>query len=156
MVRSLRIAVLVGMLAALVIGTGTVAADSGTGHNKILDANMIGLAVKGTVVAGVTGAGHAWSIEEGNAKLFANGRVLVNVEGLVLFPEGTQPVANGEVIVSCNGGGAGNVVHSGPVPLSPEGDAHFNGWTTDPIPSPCNDPVIFFGSLAGTWFAVTE
>ena len=153
MIRTLRLAVAFGLLATLVVGTGTVAAESG-GRHKVLDAQLVGLAVPGTIVAGVTGAGHAWSIEEGNAKLFSDGRVLVNVEGLVLFPEGTQPVANVRVKVSCNGGGAGNIVSSGNVPLSqPEGDMHFNDWLT--LPSPCLDPVIFVTSTGGSWFATT-
>ena len=153
MIRTLRLAVAFGLLAALVVGPGTAAAQSG-GRHKVLDAQLIGLATPGTVVAGVTGAGHAWSIEEGNAKLFSDGRVLVNVEGLVLFPEGTQPAANVRVVVSCNGGGTGNIVQSGLVPLSqPEGDMHFNDWLT--LPSPCDSPVIFVTSQNGSWFATT-
>jgi len=97
-------------------------------HHKVLDADMVGLAVPRTVIAGVTGAGHAWAIEEGNAKLFSDGRVLVNVEGLVLTPEGTNPVATGRAVVSCNGGAtAADIVMSDVVPLSiPDGDAHVN------------------------------
>ena len=153
MIRTIRLAVALGLLAAMVVGTGTAAAQSG-GQHKVLDARLIGLATPGTVIAGVTGAGHAWSIEEGNAKLFSDGRVLVNVEGLVLFPEGTQPAANVRVVVSCNGGGTGNIVQSGLVPLSqPEGDMHFNDWLT--LPSPCLTPVIFVTSQNGSWFATT-
>ena len=115
MIRTLRLAIAFGLLAALVVGTGTVAAQSG-GQHKVLDKQLIGLAVPGTVVAGVTGAGHAWQIEEGNAKLFSDGRVLVNVEGLVLFPEGTQPAANVRIAVSCNGGAtAADIVRPRPV-----------------------------------------
>ena len=152
MIRTVRLAVALGLLAALVAGTGTAAAQSG-GRHKVLDAPLIGLATPGTVIAGVTGAGHAWTLEEGNAKLFSGGRVLVNVEGLVLFPEGTQPAANVLVVVSCNGGGGeGDIVQSGPMPLSqPDGDMHFNDWLT--LPSPCLDPVIFVTSTGGRWFA---
>ena len=97
----------------------------------------------------------AWAIADGNAKLFEDGRVKLDVEGLVLTPEGTNPVANGRVVVSCNGGGAGNVVQSGLVPLSiPDGNAAFRG--TLPIPSPCLDPVVFFASPGGAWFAATD
>jgi hypothetical protein len=150
--RSLRLAILVGVLAALVVGTGTAFAGPGGSH-KILDTRLVGLAAPGTVVAGVTGAGHAWAIDHGNAKLFSDGRVDLTVEGLVLTPEGTNPVANGRVVVSCNGGGAGNIVQSGLVPFSPDGDAHFNNWLT--LPSPCLAPVIFFTSGGGAWFAVS-
>src|SRR4029079_12225460 len=96
--RSLRVAIAPALLAGLVLGTGTVAAAN-RGHHKILDVPLIGLAVPRTVIAGGTGAGHAWAIDEGNAKLFSDGRLLINVEGLVLTPEGTNPVAmvKGEV-----------------------------------------------------------
>jgi hypothetical protein len=155
MKRTLRLAIAFGLLAALVVGTGTVSAKAG-GHHKLLDADLIGLPAAGTVFAGVTGAGHAWSIEEGNAKLFSDGRVLVNVEGLVLSPEGTQPAANVKVAVSCNGGATpDDIVRStNTVPLSqPDGDMHFNQWLT--LPSPCLDPVIFVTSTGGGWFART-
>ena len=149
MARSIRIAAALALLAALVVGTGTVAADSG---RKVFDAKFVGLAVPGTVIAGVTGAGHAWAIESGKAMIFAGNRVKVIAEGLVLTPEGVNPVANGRVVVSCNGGGAGNIVQSGLVPLStPDGDAEFDG--TLALPSPCNDPVVFFTSPGGAWFA---
>jgi len=155
MARSLRFAIAIGLLAAMVLGTGTVAAAKG-GNHKILDVPLIGLAVPRTVVAGVTGAGHAWAIDEGNAKLFSDGRVLVNVEGLVLTPEGTNPVATGKAIVSCNGGATpADIVSSTVVPLSiPDGDAHVNQWLT--LPSPCLNPVIFFASAGGAWFAVSD
>jgi len=149
--RVLRIAVTLGLLEALLAGTGTVAAKSPNG--KVFDAKFVGLPVKGMVLAGVTGAGHAWSIESGKAMIFANDRVKVIVEGLVLSPEGTQPAPMGAVVVSCNGGvAAGDIVQSANVPLSqPDGDAEFDG--TLPLPSPCLDPVVFFTSTAGTWFA---
>jgi len=151
MARSLRIAAIVSTMAVMFAGATSVAAASG---QKIVDAGFIGLPAPGTVVAGVAGAGHAWAIAGGNAKLFADGRVKLSVEGLVLTPEGTNPVANGRVIVSCNGGGAGNIVMSDLVPLSvPDGNAEFKGQLS--IPSPCLDPVVFFGSPGGAWFAAS-
>jgi hypothetical protein len=82
--------------------------------------------------------------------------VLVNVEGLVLTPEGTNPVATGRAVVSCNGGATpADIVMSDVVPLSiPDGDAHVNQWLT--LPSPCLNPVVFFASAGGAWFAVTD
>ena len=88
--RSLRFAIATALLAGLVLGTGTVAAAKG-GNHKILDVPLVGLAVPRTVIAGVAGAGHAWAIDEGNAKLFSDGRLLINVEGLVLTPRGHEP-----------------------------------------------------------------
>ena len=154
MPRSLRFAIATALLAGLVLGTGSVAAAN-RGHHKILDVTLTGLAVKGTVIAGFAGAGHAWAIDEGNAKLFSDGRLLINVEGLVLTPEGTNPVGSGTGVVSCNGGAtAADIVRSDPVPLSiPDGDAHVNQWLT--LPSLCLDPVIFFASATGGWFATS-
>ena len=60
MARSLRFAIAAALLAGLVLGTGTVSAAKG-GNHKILDVPLIGLAVPRTVIAGVTGAGHAWA-----------------------------------------------------------------------------------------------
>jgi hypothetical protein len=152
--RSLRFAIAAALLAGLVLETGTVAAAN-RGHHKILDVQLVGLAVPRTVIAGVTGAGHAWAIDEGNAKLFADGRLLINVEGLVLTPEGTNPVGSGKGVVSCNGGATpADIVSSAVVPLSvPDGDAHVNQWLT--LPSPCLNPVIFFTSAGGGWFATS-
>ena len=151
MARSIRIAAALALLAALVVGTGTVAANSG--RPKVFDAKFVGLAVPGTIVAGVTGAGHAWAIESGKAMIFKGNRVKVIVEGLVLTPEGMNPIGSGLVRVSCNGGAT--IVDSGPVPLSiPDGNAEFDG--TLPLPSPCNDPAVFFTSSGGAWFAVAQ
>jgi len=155
MARVLRFGVALSLLAVLTVGAGSVAADAG-GNHKVFDENMVGLPAPNVVVAGVTGAGHAWAIEHGNAKIFSDGRVLVNVEGLVLTPEGNNPVATGRAVVSCNGGAtAADIVMSDIVPFSvPDGDAHVNQWLT--LPSPCADPVVFFTNAAGRWFAVTE
>jgi len=151
MVRSIRLAVLIGLLAALVVGSGTVAA----GGPKILDTRLAGLPTPRLVLAGVTGAGHAWAIADGNAKLFADGRLHVEVEGLVLTPEGTNPVGSGRAVVSCNGGATpADIVMSAVVPLSiPDGNAVVDQKLT--LPSPCLAPTIFFASAGGAWFAVS-
>jgi hypothetical protein len=154
MIRTLRLALAFGLLAVLVAGTGTAVAGSGGAH-KIVDTRLVGVPNPPVTIAGVNGAGHAWTLDKGNAKLFSDGRVNLRVKGLVLFPEGTQPAANVRVAVSCNGGAtASDIVRSDPVPLSqPDGDMHFNDRLT--LPSPCFAPVIFVTSTAGNWFAVS-
>jgi hypothetical protein len=155
MTRVLRIGVTLGLLAALTAGASTASAAAG-GNHKVFDATMIGLPAARVVLAGVTGAGHAWAIEHGNAKIFSDGRVLVNVEGLVLTPEGNNPVPTGRAVVSCNGGAsADDIVMSDIVPFSmPDGDAHVNQHLD--LPSPCANPVVFFTNNAGAWFAATD
>jgi hypothetical protein len=154
--RTIRIGAFLALVAILAAGVGTVAAGSGDG--KILDTTLVGLPAPGTVIAGVTGAGHAWAVGDSSVKLFADGRVRVRVEGLVLTPENTNPVASGRIVVSCNGGAggvqSGNVVQSDVIPLSiPDGNAEFNGSLS--LPSSCMAPTVFFTSPGGAWFAVS-
>ena len=76
------------------------------GRDKILDVQLVGLAAPVTIV-GVTGAGAAWTTDDGSAKLFADGRLDVNVEHLVFVSganEGTNTVPSDRASVVCNGG----------------------------------------------------
>ena len=151
MTRSLRLAIAVAMLLALTIG---VASNTAAGGRKVLDATMTGLPVPGTVIAGITGAGAPWVIDEGRAQLFADGRIHVVVEGLVIPrrvpPLPPNPVDFGKAVVSCNGVFADDTAL---VPFSDEGDATVDDVVT--LPSPCQGVTVFFTSPAGGWFAVT-
>lgn len=148
MARSFRIGIALTLLLALTIG----AASSATaGGRKVLDATMTGLPVPNTVVAGLTGAGAVWVIADGKAQLFADGRIHVVVEGLVIpgrVPP--NPVALGKAVVSCNGAFADDTAL---VPFSPEGDAVVDDVVT--LPSPCQAPAVFFTNAGNRWFAVT-
>jgi hypothetical protein len=166
MARTLRLAILIGVLAALVAGTGTVLAGPGLGGpgGKLVDTSLAGLPATftGKLLAGVTGAGHPWDIKEGHARLDRDGHLDLHVDGLVLShteggppTEGTNPIPSGRAVVSCNGGvGDGNIVMSGVVTFSvPNGDAHVNQRLA--LPAQCLAPTIFFGSTTGAWFAVS-
>lgn len=153
MVRSLRLAAAIALLGALVLGTGTVAADSGDHGRKFLDTRLVGLPVADQVLLGVTGGGRSWTIEMGKAKLYKDGWIDLKVRGLVLGPgtnEGINPIALGRAIVVCNGAGK---IMSDTVPFLPDGDAHVMAQLA--LPSPCLAPVVFFGNAAGAWFAVS-
>jgi hypothetical protein len=157
MARSLRLAVAIGVLAALIVGTGTVVADGGRG--KILDTRLVGVPNPPVTVVGVNGAGAAWTTDGSRAKLFADGRLDVEIEHLVFLSglnAGKNTIPQGRVTVVCNGNAnpATDRVNSGPIVFSvPDGDAEFNGHLA--LPSPCFAPVIFFTSLGGNWFAVS-
>ncbi|OGO51762.1 MAG: hypothetical protein A2Z32_10255 [Chloroflexi bacterium RBG_16_69_14] len=155
MVRSLRLAAAIALLAALVVGTGTVAADPGDHGRKIIDTRLVGIPVAGQVLLGVNGGGRPWTIEKGKARLFEDGFLELEVRGLVLGPgganEGINPIAVGRAIVVCNGV---DKIMSATVPFSvPGGDAEVEAQLA--LPSPCLAPVIFFGSAGGSWFAVS-
>ena len=148
MTRSIRLAVALSLLLALTIG---VASNTAAGGRKVLDATMTGLPVPGTVIAGITGAGAPWVIDAGRAQLFADGRIHVVVEGLVIpgrVPP--NPVDFGKAVVSCNGVFADDTAL---VPFSDDGDATVDDVVT--LPSPCQGVTVFFTSPAGGWFAVT-
>jgi hypothetical protein len=148
MARSIRIALALTLLLALSVSAASIASAGG---RKVFDATMTGLPVPGTIVAGITGAGAPWVIENGRAQLFADGRVHVVVDGLVIpgrVPP--NPVAMGKAVLSCNGAFADDTAL---VPFSPEGDAVVDDVVT--LPSPCQAPAVFFTSPGGGWFAVT-
>jgi len=150
MVRLLRLVASVSLLAALALGS-VVSAEAG--GPKVLDATMVGIPTGGLALHGLTGGGAPWKIAEGRAKLFADGRLSVDVEGLVLL-NGTNPIANGRAIVTCN---SAAVATSPIVPFSSAGDAEVEARVA--IPSPCLAPAIFFVGVlpngAERWFAVT-
>ena len=152
MARSFRLAVLTGLLAALVIGTGTVFARPGD-NNKLIDSSLTGLpqTFVNQFLDGVKGGGHAWTLQQGDAKLGRDGHIDLHVHGLVLFPEGNNPVTSGRAIVSCNGGS--DIVQSGTVPFDAHGNAHVNQFVT--LPRQCLAPVIFFTTASGAWLAVS-
>jgi hypothetical protein len=148
MARSFRISLALTLLFALTVG---VASNVTAGGRKVLEATMTGLPVPGTIVAGITGAGAPWVIDKGEAQLFEDGRLRVEVEGLVIpgrVPP--NPVDFGKAVVSCNGVFADDTAL---VPFSDEGDAVVDGVVV--LPSPCQAPAVFFTSPGGGWFAVT-
>jgi hypothetical protein len=151
MARSARRVLVLG--AALFVVFATVTGAS-AGGRKVLDATMTGLPVPGTIVAGITGAGAPWVIDNGKAQLFEDGRIHVVVEGLVIPgrvpPLPPNPVDFGKAVVSCNGAFADDTAL---VPFSDEGDAVVDDVVT--LPSPCQAPAVFFTSPGGGWFAVT-
>jgi hypothetical protein len=146
------------LAAALVAGAlsfGSVAADPGT---KLLDANLTGIpAGAGALFPGVTGGGIPWVLDRGDARLFADGRLQVEVQGLVLAAGGaigTNPFPTGRAIVSCSNGA--NVVMTDLVPYSPDGNAQVDAEVE--LPSPCLGVQVFFAGQTGAgprWFAVS-
>jgi hypothetical protein len=147
MSRAIR---LVLALALLVVLTATVATTALAGGRKVFDSTMTGLPVANTVLYGLTGGGLPWSIDEGRAQLFADGRLHVEVEGLVLTSTGANPVTTGKAILTCAGA---PVAETGTVPFSSTGDATIDAVVT--LPAQCQGPAVFFTNATGRWFAVT-
>jgi hypothetical protein len=146
MKRAIRILALTGALVA--VSAASVATASATGRT-VFSSTMVGLPSAHLVVAGVTGAGAPWEINEGSATLTADGRLHVEVQGLTLL-NGTNPVTLGKAVVSCNGVIADSTET---VPFSSQGNAQVNAMVS--LPSTCFAPAVFFTSPSGGWFAVT-
>jgi hypothetical protein len=116
-------------------------------------------------IRGVPGGGLPWELDAAKGELRADGRLEVEVEGLVLarrapVPEalrGTNPIASFKAIVSCltvDGGALATMnVSTALAPASPSGDAKIEDSVE--LPSPCFAPIVFVTSPGGMWFAVT-
>lgn len=156
--RAARLIATAAAVAALTVSTvGAATADD---HRKVLDSPLTGLpqAMVGQTLFGVVAGGLPWRLEGGRAKLWADGRLVVDVDGLVLAAggaAGTNPIPNGQAIVTCAGAVA---AMSSVVPFSvPDGDAHLS--ETVSLPSGCLAPAVFFAGVpapgVARWFAVT-
>jgi hypothetical protein len=111
-------------------------------------------------IRGVDGGGLPWRLSSGNVDLRADGRLHVEVEGLVFAAgpnEGTNTIPSFRAIVSCqtidNGNPAVSNLSTDPFPASTAGDAEID--TRVSLPSPCIAPIVFVTSPTGAWFAAT-
>jgi hypothetical protein len=156
----------------VVLAVGLIVQASGarSSGEKVLEFDTM-VAVSGPFVGaanpirGVNGGGLPWQIAEGRGELASDGRLEVEVRGLVLLNgppvppalRGTNPISSFRAIVSCltivNGSPATTNVATGPFPATATGDSEIE--TTVGLPSPCFAPVIFAGPSPTTWFAVT-
>ena len=110
-------------------------------------------------IDGVAPGGVPWVIDRGTARLQADGRIRVKIEGLVIpiahgtFPAGTAlPVTTVSASVMCAGGASAT---TGSVPLSADGDARIDD--TLALPSTCLAPVVLVhpNGGAGAYIAVS-
>jgi hypothetical protein len=163
---------LVGVFGAVVAAALLVPAIGigGEDGRKVTDAKVLAAVSEPytgatNAIRGVAGGGLPWELDSGSADLRANGRLHIEVEGLVLARrapvpvavQGTNPVAQFKAIVSCQSVSAGSAVTvnvaTASVPATTTGDAEID--TTVELPSPCFAPIVFVTSPGGAWFAVT-
>jgi len=169
-----RVRIIAGaaLVAATVIaGTAGVSLASGKDHTVYRADVMVGVSAPytgalGTAIRDIHGGGAPWVIADADIRLRASGRVDVEVEGLVIAPNGppavagTNPALTQKVIVSCLSTDA----NGAPVTINRSTntfgvDADGNGEATlmveGGLPSPCFAPVVFVASAGGAWFAVS-
>jgi hypothetical protein len=119
-------------------------------------------------IRGINGGGLPWVITSANGLLHADGKLEIQVRGLVIDPNdpaaiaagraGTNPVTDFIAIVSClskdaNGAATTVNVQTNPFPASPTGDSTISDMVS--LPQPCIAPIVFIASPGGAWFAAT-
>jgi hypothetical protein len=150
MIRRVRFALALTLL--VVLAAASVATANASGR-KVFSSSMVSIPSGAPALFGVPGGGVAWIIDEGSATLTADGRLHVEVQGLVVAASGVNPVHTGRAIVACNGAA---VASTDAVPFSGSGDAEVDATVS--LPSPCFAPTVFFAGVTGggdRWFAVT-
>jgi hypothetical protein len=147
--------VLVGLLLAL--------PAAGSADDKILQFDtMVGVVrpFTGTTnaIRGVGGGGQPWAVAEAKGELRVDGRLEIEVKGLVLVSTGQNPAATFRAIVSCLTTADGLTVTTTNVmtdefPATVDGDSEIEAVVS--LPSPCIAPIVFVTNAAGRWFAAT-
>jgi hypothetical protein len=159
----------IGLSAVVALMAPALGLGSADGR-KVLDAKVLGAVSEpytGTAnpIRGVSGGGLPWEIGDASADLRADGRLHVEVDGLVLARrapvaanlQGTNPLPQFGAIVSCltSSGGTATTANlpTALVPASSAGDAKLD--TTVNLPSPCFAPIVFVTTPGGAWLAVS-
>ncbi len=130
--------------AGAVIGISALAATSSAsadgGHasrGDLLRASVQGSLTTDPPLFGVAPGGAPWVISEGSARLRADGRLDVEVEGLVIPTTGSNPVALVSATVVCNGV---PLAPTAPVAFSTAGDAEIEAKVM--LPARCLAPAV--------------
>ena len=150
--------------AALVSGF-TLIAQSADADDALLKAPLVACAPDKTVIGGVNACGKIWKIGSGEVTLNADGKLTVNIRGLVLndpsvgkydgSPDGVDMVA---VAVVCRGRRGLVVAQTEPAALSRNGDVRIS--TTVSVPETCASPIVLirerYEGKIGGWLAATS
>jgi len=142
------------MFASLGLGSGD--------GRKVLEARVLAplappyLGPAGAI-RGVNGAGAQWSIGDAEADLRSDGRLKIDVQGLIVTVRGNNPLLQFKAIGSCqsvvNGAPAVTNVATDPFDANTAGDASTE--TNVDLPTPCFAPIVFVTTPGGSWIAVT-
>ncbi len=151
---------------ALTLSSTAASADDG-GHRLIRFESMMGNARPAVgaagAVRGINAGGLPWVVAEAEGEVRADGRVNVEVEGLLIDPNdpaaialnlgGTNPAPTFKVVVSCETMSGVVNVSTPAVAGGPTGTAEFEAKVA--LPSMCANPIVFVTSGGGAWFART-
>lgn len=122
---------------ALAASSSASADDGGASRGDLLRASVQGSQLADPPLFGLTRGGAPWVISEGTARLRADGRLRVEVEGLVIPTTGVNPVPMLSATVACNGMA---LKPTAMVPFSTAGDAVID--TKVSLPARCLAPAV--------------
>ena len=119
-------------------------------------------------IRGISGGGLPWVVKSANGFLHADGKLEIQVRGLVIDPNDPAAIAAGRAgvnpsptfiaIVSClskdaNGDPTTVNLQTKAFPASASGDSMIKDSVS--LPQPCIAPIVFVASPGGAWFAST-
>jgi hypothetical protein len=157
-----------GLLLSLVgvIGLGVAFAASAGGNSaKVLKFERMAPVVapftgSTNAIRGINGGGVPWSIESGTGFLRADGRLHIEVDGLIIPARGDNPLSAFRGVVNCLTPDApmnGVNLVTDPFPATLTGDSTIDAMVD--LPDMCVAPIVFVtngtGSPPGAWFATT-
>lgn len=94
---------------------------------------------------GVAAAGAPWQLKHGNVELARDGRLRIDVDGLVLTSTGANPLPDLAATVVCSGT---SVAVTAPVAYSTTGNAQIRTRVT--LPALCVAPAVLLNPATGT------
>jgi hypothetical protein len=159
-----RLAMLLSLLGVVGLGVAFAAMAGGNSAKVLKFERMAPVVAPFTgatnPIRGINGGGVPWSIESGTGFLRADGRLHVEVQGLIIPARGNNPVSAFRGVVNCltpesptNGV---NLV-TDPFPATTTGDSTIDAMVD--LPETCVAPIVFVtngtGSPPGAWFATT-
>jgi hypothetical protein len=114
---------------------------------KIFSAALVGSQLADPAIHGVTRGGAPWVIERGRVQLAADGRIKIELRGLVIpiahgtFPANTAlPVTTVSASLFCAPDSSGPSATTKSVPISADGDARIKDTLT--LPGTCLAPTV--------------
>jgi hypothetical protein len=159
-----RLALLLSLVGVVGLGVAFAAAAGGNSAKVLKFERMAPVVAPFTgstnPIRGLNGGGVPWSIESGTGFLRADGRLHIEVEGLIIPARGDNPISAFRSVVNCLTPdapmGGVNLV-TDPFPATMTGDSTIDAMVD--LPDTCIAPIVFVtngtGSAPGAWFATT-
>lgn len=111
-------------------------------------------------IRGIGGGGVPWAITSGTGFLRGDGRLHIEVDGLIIPARGNNPIAAFRGVVNCltvDSPVIGVNLVTAPFPATSTGDSVIDAMVQ--LPATCIAPIVFVtngtGAAPGAWFATT-